>query len=161
MAGKKKFIVTGVLATVLLVGSIGGVALAQVGKVADSPSRILLTSDNASQTKTLLARVAEKLGISQQELEDAFAQARSEMRDEALDRYLQKLIDEGKITQEQADQYKAWLQARPDFEPFQQALQEWREAKPDVPLAGHFGHFRGHGFRGGMMGGRGGFFRGW
>ncbi|MFC1989151.1 hypothetical protein ACFLVW_01075 [Chloroflexota bacterium] len=100
----KKLIVGVVLASVLLVGSIGGVALAQTENGDDS------------QPKTLMARVAEILVVDQQALEDAFAQARSEMRDEALDSHLQRLVDEGKITQEEADQYKAWQQAKPDIQ---------------------------------------------
>jgi len=123
---RKKFILIGVLVAVVLFASIGGVVLAQAENGDDS------------QPKTLLARVAEKLGINQQELEDAFTEAQSEMRDEALDTYLQNLVDEGKITQEQADQYLNWWQA-----------------KPDVPVEFGFGG-RG-GFRG--MGGMRGF--GW
>ncbi len=146
----KKFIVVALLAAVMLAGSIAGVAFAQTGNGGT-------TSDN----KTLLARVATILGIDQQKVEDAFAQAQREMCDEALDNYLQKLVDQGKITQEQADQYKSWLQSRPDMEPFQQQLKEWQqakpsfppemkewqEAKPDIPLPGGFG---GYGLRGGM-----------
>ena len=140
---RKKFIIIGLLATVLLVGSIGGVALAQTGNGDDS------------QPKTLLARVAEILGIDQQKLEDAFAQAQSDMRDEALDSRLQKLVDEGKITEEEAAQYKAWWQARPDMEPYRQQLKEWQETQPDMPLPGRFGHFARHGFDGGMKRGAG------
>ena len=107
----KKFIVVAVLATVVLVGGIGGVVLAQTGN----------GDEDGSQPKTLLARVCEiyeqntGVAIDSQELEDAFIQARSEMRDEALNNYLKNLVDQGKITQEQADQYKAWWQARPDI----------------------------------------------
>ena len=154
---RKKMIIIGLLATVLLVGSVGGVVFAQTENGDDS------------QPKTLMARVAEKLGIGQQELEDAFAEARSEMRDEALDSYLQKLVDEDKITPDQAVQYKEWLQARPDMEPFRQQLREWQqarpgmppemkewqEARPDIPLPGPFGRFGGPGFHGGMKGGGG------
>ena len=113
----KKFIIGAVLAVVVLAGSLGGVALAQTESVSDGSG------------KTLLARVAEILGIDQQKLEDAFAQARTDMRDEAF----QKLVDEGKITQEQADQYKVWLQARPDMEPFRQQLKEWQQLRPEIP----------------------------
>ena len=113
----KKFIVAAVLATVLVVGSIGGIALAQ-------------ENGDDSQTKTLLARVAEKLGVELEVLKGYFAEARSEMRDEAI----QKLADEGKITQEQADQYKAWLKSRPDMEQFRQQLKEWQLTRPDMPL---------------------------
>jgi len=143
----KKFIVAVLLTTVMLVGSTAGIVLAQ-------------ENGDGSQPKTLLTRVAEILGIDQQTLEDAFAEAQSEMRDEALDSYLQKLIDEGKITEEEAEQYKAWWQARPDMEPFQQQLREWQQARPDVPLPGTFGRFGGHGFHGGMKWGGGRYFWG-
>ena len=157
----KKFIIAALLATVLLVGSAGGIVLAQ-------------ENGDDSQPKTLLARVAEKLGIDQQELEDAFAQAQSEMRDEALDSRLQNLVKEGKITEEEAVQYKAWWQARPDVEPFQQQLREWQQARPDMlpelkewqqaepdmPLPGPFGRFGRHGFDGGMKWGAGRYFWG-
>jgi len=120
----KKLIVIAVLAAVVLVGTIGGIALAQEdGEV---------NGDN-SQPQTLLARVATILGIDQQELEDAFVQAKSELRNEALDSYLQNLVDEGKITQEEADQYKAWWQAKPDMEPFRQQLEQWKQDRPDMP----------------------------
>jgi hypothetical protein len=118
---RKKFIIIALLVAVVLIGSIGGVVLAQTENGDDS------------QPKTLLARVAEILGIDQQKVEDAFAQAQSEMREEALDSYLQKLVDEGRISNEQAEQYKAWWQSRPDMEPYQQQLRDWQQARPDVP----------------------------
>jgi len=155
----KKFIIAAVLAVVLLVGGIGGVVLAQTENGDDS------------QPKTLMARVAEILGIDQQKVEDAFAQAQKEMREEALDSYLKDLVAQDKITQEQADQYKAWLQAQPDLAPYRQQLREWqqgrpeipaevkewKEAMPEIPLPGPFG---GRGFRGGMKEGGGRFFWG-
>ncbi len=127
----KKFILVAVLAIIVLVGGTAGIVFAQNG------------SEGESQPKTLLARVAEILvgkgiNINQQDLEDAFAQTRMEMQDEALDRYLQKLVGDGKITDEQAGEYKAWL-----------------EAEPDTPLPGPFGHFGFHGFRSGMKWGGG------
>jgi len=131
---KKLVIVAVVVAVVVLVGSIGGIALAQT------------ENGDTTQPKTLLARVAEILGIDQQTVEDAFTQARTEMRDEALDNYLNNLVDEGKITQEQADQYKTWWQSKPDMSQYQQQLRDWGEARPDVPLPCPSG-------RGGMWGG--------
>lgn len=99
---RKKFLLVGLLTAVLLVGSIGGVVLAQTENGDDS------------QPKTLLARVAEILGIDQQQVEDAFTQARSEMRTEVLQKRLQNLVDQGKITQGEADQYLEWQQSKPD-----------------------------------------------
>ncbi len=160
---KKVIIAAVVLAALVLVGGIGGVALAQTEE-----------GDN-SQPKTLMARVAEILGIDQQKVEDAFTQARTEMREETLDNYLKKLVDEGTITQEQADQYKTWVvEAKPDLAPYQQQLRdwqqtrpdippelkEWQEARPDIPLPGPFGGFGGRGFHGGMKEGGGGCFWG-
>jgi len=110
MRRSKKFIILAVLGTVVLVGSITGVVLAQNGD----------DSQPEARHEALLERVCEiykentGVAIDPQELEDAFAQAQSEMRTEALKSCLQKLVDEGKITQEQADQYLEWWQSRPD-----------------------------------------------
>ncbi len=125
MSRRKRFVIIGLLAAVVLVGSLAGLALAQ-------------TVDTV-QPKTLLARVATILGIDQQKLQDAVTQAQGQMRDEALDSYLKNMVDQGKVTQEQADQYKSWWQARPD-------------TLLPGPLGRHFGF---DGFRGGMKGGRG------
>ena len=134
----KKFITVVVLAAVVLVGSIGGVVYAQTGNGDDSQPK--------AQSDTLLNKVCaiyqQNTGtaIDAKELQKAFDQARSEMREEAQDKFLQSLVDEGKITQEQADQYKAWL-----------------KSKPDVPLfgPGPFG-FPGHGMHPGFGGPGGG-----
>ncbi|MBU2009316.1 MAG: hypothetical protein KJ624_05735 [Chloroflexi bacterium] len=122
---RKRFVIIGLLAAVLLVGSLAGLALAQ--------------TVDTGQPQTLLARVAAILGIDQQKVEDAYAQAQREMRDEAVDSYLKNLVDQGKITQGQADQYSGWWQARP-------------EALLPGAMGRNFGF---HGFRGGMRGGRG------
>ncbi len=102
MRKSKKFILAVVLVIVVLLGSTAAVVFAQTGNGDDGPA------------KTLLARVAEILDIDQQVLEDAFTQAQSEMQTEALENYLQSLVEQDKITQEQADDYLGWWQARPD-----------------------------------------------
>jgi polyhydroxyalkanoate synthesis regulator phasin len=80
----------------------------------------------------------EKTGVAvdSEQLRDALDQAQGELQEEALETRLQKLVDEGKITQEEADQYLEWWQSRPDIE---------------VPLPG----LGGPGPGGGMMRGRG------
>ena len=139
---KKKSIIVAVLAAVMLVGSISGVALA-ADNVDDSWPK--------ARCDVLLGKVCEIYNANPDRpsdidcniLEAAFAQAREEIRPEdlqnrrgmgheALQDRLQNLINEGKITQEQVD-----------------ALQEWRDARPDVPEG--FGFKRHGGFRG--MGG--------
>ncbi len=103
----KKWVITIVLAvvTVMAVGVIGGVVYAQSGTTTTTPN---------NPKDALMAKVAEKLGIDQSKLEDAFTQASKELRQEALSNQLKKLVDEGKMTQDQADKYLQWVQSKPD-----------------------------------------------
>jgi len=101
------------LAALLLVGSSVGVVLAaDNGDEAGSPPE--------AQHWALLDRVCEiyeentGTTVDQQALQDAFAQARSEMRTEAMQNRLANLVDKGRITQDEADQYLEWWQLRPD-----------------------------------------------
>ena len=98
----KKFLIVAVIVAVVLVGTVAGVALAQ-------------TSGGSTTTpaKTFAGRVAAILGMDQQKVEDAFAKAKSDMADEALSAKLDALVQSGKMTQGQADQYKSWWQSRP------------------------------------------------
>jgi cobalamin biosynthesis Mg chelatase CobN len=115
----KKFIVAAVLAAVMLLGSIGGVVLAANNG-----------EDSEAETKyeELLDRVCEiyeentGVAINSEALKDAFAQAQSEVRAEAMQNRLQNLVDQGTITQGEADEYL-----------------EWWESKPDVPVQFGFG----------------------
>lgn len=109
----QKFILAAVLVAVMVIGGTAGVALAQEDE-AGQGWRGALGDDVQRRQGALVARVAEILGIDQQQLEDAFKQAQSELREEALNNRLQKLVDDGIWTQDQADAYKAWSEARPD-----------------------------------------------
>jgi hypothetical protein len=98
----KKFLVISAIVAVVLIIGIAGVALAQ-------------TNDSSiTQGKSFAARVAVILGIDQQKVEDAFTQAQKDVINEAMDARLKALVDSGKITQEQADQYQQWWQSRPN-----------------------------------------------
>jgi hypothetical protein len=109
----KKFIIVTVLA-IVLVGATVGVVLAadngdEDGSLPEAPPEALLDR--------VCAIYQENTGndIDPQQLKDAFAQASSEMRNEALQSRLQNLVDQGKITQEQANQYLEWWESKPDF----------------------------------------------
>ena len=56
------------------------------------------------------------VAVDSVQLKDALDQAQTEMQDETLENLLQNLVDEGKITQGEADQYLVWWQSRPDIE---------------------------------------------
>ena len=104
----KKFIIVMVLAAVVAAGSIGGIALAQEDE-GESP-----TTKLGEFMERVCAIYEDNTGIAidQEALREAIAQARSEMRDEALNNHLQNLVDQGKITQEQADEYQQWQESR-------------------------------------------------
>lgn len=122
----------------MLIASMPVIALAQEG---EAPER----------QGALIARVAEILGIDQQELENALKQAQTESREETLDARLQELIAEGTLTQEQANEFKTWMEAKPDVpmvppRQLEEALEKgvitqeqvdqlkaWMESKPDIP----------------------------
>jgi hypothetical protein len=103
----KKLILAVLLPDMLLVGSLTGVAVAATDDTGDG-------SQLGDRWEALLARVCEiyeentGVAIDPQQLEDAFDQARREMEDKALESWLQNLVDQGKITREQADQYLEW-----------------------------------------------------
>jgi len=129
----KKLILMATLAIVVLAGTIGGVALAQ--------------DDDTSQGTDRQGALLEKVGtiyeqntgvaLDLDQLRTAFTQAQREMREEAMQNRLQTLVEEGTITQEQADEYLTWWQSRPDL-PL---------GAGDLSLGGPCGRgFGGHGF---------------
>jgi uncharacterized membrane protein len=134
---KSKWFIPVVVASVLLIGGITGGVVAAVSN--DSGNT---TAGNQTQAtvryQALLDRACaiyeETTGVAldSEQLGEALEQARSEMRDEALQNWLQDLVDNGKITQEEADQYLTWWQSRPNVE---------------LPLLG----LGGHGHEGGVM----------
>lgn len=74
------------------------------------------------------ARVASILGLDADDVGDAMARAKREMRSDALQSALDAKVAAGDITQAQADEYAAWVEDAP----------AWAED-------GRFGHRGGHG----------------
>lgn len=108
----KKFIIVGALIAVVLIGSTAGAVLANDDETETEPE---------TQCNAMLERVCEiyeentGVAIDADDLKDAFAQATSESRNAALQSFLDKMVEEGTITQEEADQYMEWWQQRPDI----------------------------------------------
>jgi hypothetical protein len=115
---RQKWFIPAVLLPILLVGSIAGGVVAAAGDTSNNATKG--QSQPADRYQGLLDRVCviyeENTGVAidPEQLKDALAQARSKIQDEALRSWFQKLVDEGKITQEEADQYLEWWQAKPD-----------------------------------------------
>jgi len=126
----KKFIAIVVAAVLLIGGLVGGIVAADTGNEDEcSPG-----AQHVAMLDRVCAIYQENTGtpIDPEALQAAFNQANGEMRAEALQSRLQKLVDEDQISQDEADQYL-----------------EWWQSKPDVRVG--FG-FRGHGMFGGMCG---------
>ncbi len=112
---KKGILLIALLVSMLIAGSIAGVvAFAQSGNDSQSQAQ--------TQYDTLLNKVSQiyqkNTGVSldTQQLKDAFTQAQTEMRSEALQSWLKNMVDNGTITQDQADAYLKWMQAKPDVQ---------------------------------------------
>ncbi len=105
MSKKVKVLVSVLVAVVLLTA--GGITtvIAQEEPTPPAPE---------TEARGLLARVADILGITQEDLANAFKQAQQEMREEAFIRALDKAVEKGRITQEEADQIKKWLEQKPE-----------------------------------------------
>ena len=132
---RRKWFIPALLLSVLLIGSIVGglVALAD-----DSSTNLEDQAQTVGRYHVLLDRACaiyeEETGVAidSEQLIAALGQARREMQEEALQNRLQNLVDEGHITQEEADRFLEWWQSRPDIK---------------LPLPGLGGHVH----RGGMM----------
>ena len=105
---KKKRLVIALIAIAATVGITTGVVFAQDD------------NEDAAQPESILERVCEiyeantGVSIEPEALKDAFIEANQEMITEAVENRLDKLVEEGVITQEEADQLKEWWQAKPD-----------------------------------------------
>ncbi|OGO07828.1 MAG: hypothetical protein A2Y92_05940 [Chloroflexi bacterium RBG_13_57_8] len=165
----KKFIILAVL-TILIIGvTLGGVAIAQ----ADEEETEAAQTANVSSFLDKVAEIYQQntgVAINADELQKAMTEAGKALKNEALDNFLKKLVASGKINQEQADAYEAWLDSRPEFPTDE--FKSWWEARPDVPglfepgelprVGGPFGPMHRGGAFGGKFGGMmGGKFGGW
>jgi uncharacterized protein YehS (DUF1456 family) len=102
MSKKMKIILAVFLAVLLTVGSVS-VVMAQTPTPTPTPT----------PTKGLLTRVAEILEIPEQTVVDAFKQAQKERQEEVFNNNLKKAVEDGRITQEQANEIKDWWAKRP------------------------------------------------
>ena len=101
---KKRWIVVAVTMGMLAVVITGGAVFAQ--EVGD-PER-------KSPFGSFASRVAGILGLEEQQVQDAFEQAAREIQDERLQQKLDRLVEKGYLTPEQAEDYGNWYRSRPD-----------------------------------------------
>lgn len=107
----KKFIIAAALAIVIALASFGGIALA-----ADD-------GEDTEETTTIdsmweeMATVLQEDGVdvSADQLKDALSTVMENRKAKALQDYLDKMVEDEIITQEQADAYSEWMEAKPDM----------------------------------------------
>lgn len=107
MKRSKKWIIAVVVTALILAGTMGGAVLADDGNGSSPLGSLWDRICEIYQQKTGVA-------IDQTVLKDAISQARDEMQLKTMEERLQSLVEQGQITQEQADEYLNWWQARPD-----------------------------------------------
>jgi len=116
MRRSKKLIIAAVLAGVLLFGSLGGIALADDGddgpaaKFGEFIDKVIANYEGEGYTLESPEALKQAFADTRTEM----AEARAEMRAAAMESRLAKLVEEGKITEEEADELQGWWQSRPD-----------------------------------------------
>ena len=107
MPKRLKILVSVLVAVALL--TVGGAAtvMAQDEPVDEEPG-VAPYSENR-----LLDKVAEILGITPEELISIFEQAKGELQEEAFISYVDKAVEDGLITQPEADEIAEWWLNRP------------------------------------------------
>ena len=98
--------------------AIGSIAAALVGTVCFSVAAFADASSNTSAEtnpeQALVTKVADNLGLPYDQVLGAFDKAQQELSNEALQQRLVQAVENGTITQAEADEITAWLNDEPD-----------------------------------------------
>ena len=97
------FLIGTAVSVVAVVGAFAGLAAAQSG-------------DDDGEVQTFVERVAAVLGIESDDLESAMEQVKIEIRSERRDAKFAELVENGTLTQEEADAIKDWQDSKPEIE---------------------------------------------
>ena len=100
---KRKWLMIPLVTGILAAGLTGASVLAHNGD-----------GEEESPKEKVAAKVAETLGLDQQTVQDALEGAIQEVRSDRLQHRLDHMVEAGRLTQEQADAYLEWYEARPD-----------------------------------------------
>ena len=109
MLTKRRIIVlaiTGVMAALIT----GGAVMAQVGGSSDDSSK----QSFASRVTTIL-NLEEGVDLEEGAVQDAFTQVRGEIRDERFQMRLDRLVEQGRLDEAQAEELRNWYESRPDY----------------------------------------------
>ena len=104
---KRRWFLATILVGVLTLVLAGGAVMARANG-----------TDGESISNTLASRVAVILGLDEAQVQEALDQAAKELRrerqDQASQQRLNRLVEQGRLTQQQADEQQAWYESRPE-----------------------------------------------
>jgi competence protein ComGC len=124
MKKNKKIVLITLVVVAVLVITLGVVAVTQANDQGTGQSaNVSLFDKVAAIYKTNTGNA-----IDSAALQKAFQQAQQQLATDAQNAMMKKLVDSGKITQKQADDYQAWLAAKPALNT--DALKKWMDSKP-------------------------------
>lgn len=90
-------------AALLALGIAGGAVWAQEGG-----------TEHEGAGQSMASRVAKILGLGEEKVQDAFKQAGREIQDERFQSRMDRLVENGQLTKDEAVEAVAWFQSRPD-----------------------------------------------
>jgi len=114
MSKRLKVLVSVSIVAVLLIAGSTATVMAQEEQTQEQPVEVESEPVRCLQNDALLAKVAELLGMTPEELNDVFEQAQQELKDEIIINYLNKAAENGIITPEEAEEIIKWWQDRPE-----------------------------------------------
>jgi CO dehydrogenase/acetyl-CoA synthase alpha subunit len=114
MSKKVKILVSVLIVAVLLIAGGTATVLAQEEQTQEQPVEVESEPVRYCQNDALLAKVAELLGMTTEELNEVFEQAQQELKDEVIIEYIKKAAENGIITPEEAEEIIEWWKARPE-----------------------------------------------
>lgn len=119
MSKRLKILVSVLIAVVLLIVGSAATVMAQEEPTQEEPTQEEPTEPECELApcfgnNALLAKVAELLGMTPEELIDVFEQAQQELKDEAFIEYVRKAAEKGIITPEEAEEIIKWWENRPE-----------------------------------------------
>jgi len=114
MSKKFKVLVSVLVVAVLLIAGSAATVMAQEEQTQEQPVEVESEPVRYFRNDALLAKVAELMGMTTEELNDVFEQAQQELRDEIIIEYVKEAAENGIITTEEAEKIIEWWKARPE-----------------------------------------------
>ena len=131
MSKKLKIILA--LAAGVVVLSLGGGAIVMAASGSSTPSTTTIpaTQCNGAFGNGLFTTVAATLGVTEQQLADAFQQATVQAQQQSISAALAQAVTNGTITQAESTAIQTWLSQKPTS-PTKDNMKAWEGAKPQL-----------------------------